>query len=158
MELHLHLHSQGTVPCKECTISDEFNVGHLKMLCIQCLSIIDACPDVVDTLISWLIEVSGSVNDLILKLFRPIDDRVYIANCPIRELQISSKKALYNTNVKYLQETGIIIACTCYPRGLGCMSYQFWLTKSDSIVINSSWNFGDLLSNSIEFYFIRYKP
>src|SRR5579863_8116316 len=109
MELHLHTHVRGTTPCKECTISDEFDIGHLKMLCIQCLPVVDACPDAVDTLIFWLIEVSGSVNDLILKLFRPIDNKIHVIGRPIGELQISSKKALYCANVKYLRETGILI-------------------------------------------------
>jgi hypothetical protein len=162
MELHTHL--RGTTLGKKSAI----NMGHLKMLYIRCL-IINECPDVVDILISWLIEVSDSVDDLIIKLFQPIDDKIiipgygygYFPSYPIRDLQISSKKSLYYANVKHLQETGIVIKYdmpVVWSTDAKWSIYrQFWLKKSN-VIIDSDWIFGHLLLNSIELDFVDYKP
>lgn len=148
------------VHCDECTISAEFSVGHLKMLYIRCLA--NSYPvlntDIINTLIFVLIDVSNSVNDLMLKIFKPLN--IHLAcGYLIRSLDIASKKALYHANIRDLRDLRDrfnlkIPESTCIGDG----NLQCCLVLDNNIIIDNNWKFCDLLSRPIEFCFkvVRY--
>ena len=134
--------------CKECTISEQFNVGHLKMLYIQCLPI---NTDIINVLISLLIDVSSSFNDLILKTFKGFIVPLCGWRYEIQYLDIASKKALFHANIYDLYNDGFDVVA---PDALYEVdrSYRCWLQFSDSNV-KMDWKFCHLLSHPIEFWF-----
>jgi hypothetical protein len=143
----------GKSSCKECTINEQFNVGHLKILYIQYLPVVDVCSDVVDTLIFWLIEVSGSVNDLILKIFKSIDGSFIGWRHGIRYLDISSKKALFHANIRDVRDNGFSVVV---PKPIYDVdeTYRCWLVLlPTNTIVEMDWKFCDLLSHSMHFCF-----
>jgi hypothetical protein len=147
-------HHQETTPCKECTINDEFAVGHLKMLCIQCFPVVDTCPDVVGTLIFCLIEVSGSVDDLILKMFKSINVSFIGRRQGVQYLDLSSKKALFHENIQDLCNIGFDVVAPNLKSSID-ETYRCWLGLfgGTASIIKTNWKFCDLLSHSIHFWF-----
>jgi hypothetical protein len=139
-------------PCKECTISEQFNVGHLKMLYIRCLP---TETDIINVLIFLLIDTTNAVDDLILKIFESLNVPLICLPNGIQHLNLSSKKALYYSNVRDLYNVGFGVMITTPIGGIEkfrcCLGFSS--DNDDAIITMANWKFYDLLSHSIKFWF-----